>query len=107
MTTVRYPVKDVDAALRFDAARLNVHGRAILWPMRSAAAAILCIGLQACGAASASDTVELSRLATRCAVCHSAAAQATSPLLEGQPEAYFIAQMRAFRERRRTNPPMV
>ena len=40
-------------------------------------------------------------------MCHSAEAQATSPLLEGQPEAYFIAQMRAFREHRRTNPPMV
>ena len=107
MVTVRYLVKDFDAALRFAAAWLYAQGRAILWPMRSAAAAILCIGLQACGAASAADTVELSRLATRCAVCHSAATQATSPLLEGQPEAYFVAQMRAFRERRRTNPPMV
>lgn len=69
--------------------------------------ASLCIGLQASGAASAADAVEPNRLAARCAVCHSAAAQATSPLLEGQPEAYFIAQMRAYRERRRTNPPMV
>jgi len=87
---------------------MYAQGRAILWPMgRCAAAATLCIGLQACGAASAADTVELNRLAARCAVCHSAAAQATSPLLEGQPEAYFIAQMRAFREGRRTNPPMV
>ena len=74
---------------------------------RSAAAATLCIGLQACGAASAADTVELNRLAARCAVCHSAETQPTSPLLEGQPPAYFIAQMRAFREGRRTNPPMV
>ena len=73
----------------------------------SAVAATLCIGLQACGGALAADTVELNRLAARCAVCHSATAQATSPLLEGQPEAYFIAQMGAFRERRRTNPPMV
>ena len=74
---------------------------------RSAVAATLCIGLQACGGVFAADTVELNGLAARCAVCHSATAQATSPLLEGQPEAYFIAQMRAFRERRRTNPPMV
>ena len=107
MATVRYLVKDVEAALLCAASRLYAQGRTILWSRRrSAAAAALCIGLQA-GAASAADTVELSRLATRCAVCHSAATQATSPLLEGQPEAYFIAQMRAFRERRRTNPPMV
>ena len=78
--------------------------REILRPLRGAAARNLCIALLACGPASAADTVEL---AARCAVCHSAEAQATSPLLEGQPEAYFIAQMRAFRERRRTNPPMV
>jgi len=90
------------------AAWMYAQGRAILWPMRrSVAAAILCIGLQACGPASAADTVELNRLAARCAVCHSAATQPTSPLLEGQPPAYFIAQMRAFRERRRSNPPMV
>ena len=87
------------------AARMCAQGRAILWRLRRRAApAILCLGLHAFGPASAADLVEL---AARCATCHSAAAQATSPLLEGQPQAYFIAQMRAFRERRRSNSPMV
>jgi cytochrome c553 len=107
MATVRYASRDVMAALLCAASRLYAQGRAILWSRRRiAAVAALCIGLQA-GAALAADPIELNRLAARCAVCHSATAQATSPLLEGQPEAYFIAQMRAFRERRRTNPPMV
>ncbi|WP_232324291.1 c-type cytochrome, partial [Variovorax sp. WDL1] len=47
--------------------------------------------------------------ASRCASCHSSseAIHSTVPLLEGQPKAYFIAQWRAFRERKRTAPVMV
>jgi cytochrome c553 len=41
--------------------------------------------------------------------CHSSTEpiHATLPLLEGQPKAAFIAQWRAFRERKRTAPVMV
>lgn len=47
--------------------------------------------------------------AARCASCHSSTEtiHSTVPLLEGQPKAYFIAQWRAFRERKRTAPVMV
>ena len=47
--------------------------------------------------------------AARCVSCHSsgAAIHSTLPLLEGQPKAAFIAQWRAFRERKRTAPVMV
>jgi cytochrome c553 len=47
--------------------------------------------------------------AARCVSCHSSSdpIHATLPLLEGQPKAYFLAQWRAFRERRRTAPLMV
>jgi cytochrome c553 len=47
--------------------------------------------------------------AARCASCHASAEpiHATLPLLEGQPKAAFIAQWRAFRERKRTAPAMV
>ena len=47
--------------------------------------------------------------AARCVSCHSSAepTHATLPLLEGQPKAAFVAQWRAFRERKRTAPVMV
>jgi cytochrome c553 len=47
--------------------------------------------------------------ATRCVTCHSSTEPIHSivPLLEGQPKAAFIAQWRAFRERKRTAPLMV
>jgi cytochrome c553 len=47
--------------------------------------------------------------AARCVSCHSSTetTHSTSPLLEGQPKAAFLAQWRAFRERRRTAPVMV
>ena len=47
--------------------------------------------------------------AARCVSCHSSteAIHSIVPLLEGQPKAYFIAQWRAFRERKRTAPVMV
>ena len=47
--------------------------------------------------------------AERCVSCHSSTETSPSmrPLLEGQPKAAFIAQWRAFRERRRTAPVMV
>jgi cytochrome c553 len=47
--------------------------------------------------------------AARCVSCHSSmgTTHSTVPLLEGQPRAAFIAQWRAFRERKRTAPVMV
>ena len=44
--------------------------------------------------------------AVRCVSCHSSKdpIHSTLPLLEGQPKAAFIAQWRAFRERKRTAP---
>lgn len=74
---------------------------------RALATATICVGVLACGPPSRADTADASRLAARCTVCHSASAQAAIPLLEGQPKAYFVAQMRAFRDRRRTAPVMV
>jgi cytochrome c553 len=58
----------------------------------------------------AADAAAGARLsAARCASCHSSTQTIHSavPLLEGQPKAYFIAQWRAFRERKRTAPVMV
>ena len=57
----------------------------------------------------AGDAAAGARLAAaRCVSCHSSADPIHSilPLLEGQPKAYFIAQWRAFRERKRTAPVM-
>jgi cytochrome c553 len=47
--------------------------------------------------------------AARCVSCHSSTEtiHSTLPLLEGQPKAAFIAQWRAFRERKRSAPVMV
>lgn len=56
------------------------------------------------------DAAAAERLAAaRCVSCHSSTETMHSmlPLLEGQPKAAFIAQWRAFRERKRTAPVMV
>ena len=58
----------------------------------------------------AGDAEAGARLAVaRCVSCHSSkeATYSTTPLLEGQPKAAFIAQWRDFRERKRTAPVMV
>jgi cytochrome c553 len=60
--------------------------------------------------AAASDSAAGERLAAaRCVSCHSSTEtiHSTLPLLEGQPKAAFIAQWRAFRERKRTAPAMM
>jgi cytochrome c553 len=63
------------------------------------------------GAAKAQAPVDAGErlAAARCASCHASteAIHAAVPLLEGQPQAYFLAQWREFRERRRTAPVMV
>ena len=67
-------------------------------------------GLLAAHGTSSGDPAAGERLAAaRCATCHASAEpiHATLPLLEGQPRAAFLAQWRAFRERRRTAPVMV
>ena len=58
----------------------------------------------------AGDAAAGARLAAaRCVSCHSSTETIHSilPLLEGQPKSAFIAQWRAFRERKRTAPVMV
>ena len=58
----------------------------------------------------AGDAAAGARLAAvRCVYCHSSTQTTHSfvPLLEGQPKSTFIAQWRAFRERKRTAPLMV
>lgn len=58
----------------------------------------------------AGDAAAGARLAAvRCVYCHSSTQTTHSfvPLLEGQPKSAFIAQWRAFRERKRTAPLMV
>ncbi len=74
-----------------------------------AAAALIGCLLGAHGTA-AGDMAAGARLAAaHCVSCHasSEAIHATLPLLEGQPKAYFVAQWRAFRERKRSAPVMV
>jgi cytochrome c553 len=78
---------------------------------RNAAAATALFGcLPVAHSTMAGDVAAGARLsAARCASCHSSTEtiHATVPLLEGQPKAYFIAQWRAFRERKRTALVMV
>jgi cytochrome c553 len=82
--------------------------------MVSALSAVPLAALAGCllvahGAAKA-DPVAGERLAAaRCVSCHSSSEtiHSTLPLLEGQPKAAFIAQWRAFRERKRTAPAML
>ncbi len=76
----------------------------------AAAAAALSSCLLVAHGAAAGDAVAGARLAAaRCVSCHSSTEliHSTLPLLEGQPKAAFIAQWRAFRERKRTAPVMV
>ena len=73
-------------------------------------AAALSGGLLAAHGAVAGDAAAGARLAAaRCVACHSSTEtiHAMLPLLEGQPKAAFIAQWRAFRERKRTAPVML
>ena len=75
-----------------------------------AAVAALSGGLLLAHDKAAGDAVAGARLAAaRCVSCHSSTETIHSmlPLLEGQPKAAFIAQWRAFRERKRTAPVMV
>ena len=77
---------------------------------RAAAAAALsgCL-LVAHGTANGDATAGKQLAAARCVSCHSSTETIHSmlPLLEGQPKGAFIAQWRAFRERKRTAPVMV
>lgn len=78
---------------------------------RHAVPAAALSGLLLLGHATASgDPAVGERLAAaKCVSCHSSTEpiHSTLPLLEGQPKAAFIAQWRAFRERKRTAPVMV
>lgn len=80
-------------------------------PTRRALAAVCLSGCLLVGHGTATgDSAAGERLAAaRCASCHSSTETIHSmvPLLEGQPKAAFLAQWRAFRERRRTAPAMV
>jgi cytochrome c553 len=73
-------------------------------------AAALCACLLAAHSMARGDPAAGERLAAeRCVSCHASAETIHSivPLLEGQPKAAFIAQWRAFRERKRTAPVML
>lgn len=75
----------------------------------AAAAALSACLLVAHGAAAGDVAAGAQLAAARCVSCHSSTETIHSilPLIEGQPKAYFIAQWRAFRERKRTAPVMV
>jgi cytochrome c553 len=76
----------------------------------AAAGAALSGSLLVAHGSAAGDTAAGARLAAaRCVYCHASTQMTHSfvPLLEGQPKSAFIAQWRAFRERKRTAPPMV
>ena len=78
--------------------------------IKPVAAAVLSVCLVVTHGAAAGDAAAGARLAAaRCVSCHSSTETIHSmlPLLEGQPKAAFIAQWRAFRERKRTAPVMV
>ena len=84
----------------------SIAGRA----RHAAAAAALSGCLLLVHGTAAGDAVAGARLAAaRCVSCHSSTGttHSTLPLLEGQPKAAFVAQWRAFRERKRTAPVMV
>ncbi len=86
--------------------RDGIAGRA----RHGAAAAVLSGVLLVAHDTAAGDAAAGARLAAaRCVSCHSSTEtiHSTLPLLEGQPKAAFIAQWRAFRERKRTAPVMV
>lgn len=71
----------------------------------SCAVAVLLVSGFVHGTATA-DAVAGARIAAeRCVSCHSSSVPAR-PLLEGQPKAYLVAQLRAFRERKRSKPAM-
>jgi cytochrome c553 len=73
-------------------------------------AAALSAGLLLAHGTAGGDPAAGERLAVqRCISCHASTetTHAMLPLLEGQPKAAFIAQWRAFRERKRTAPVMV
>lgn len=77
---------------------------------RQALSAAVSAWLLAMHSAAISDAAAGKRLAaSRCVSCHSSTETIHSmlPLLEGQPKAAFVAQWRAFRERKRTAPVMV
>lgn len=57
------------------------------------------------GTATADAAAGARLAAERCVSCHSSSVPAR-PLLEGQPKAYLVAQLRAFRERKRSKPAM-
>jgi len=85
-----------------------------LHPTSRARRAIPAAALSACllfahGTATGDAAAGQRLAAARCASCHSSndTGHAVLPLLEGQPKAAFIAQWRAFRERKRTAPLMV
>ena len=93
-----------DAALKGEVGVISGRARHAV-----AAAALSGCLLVAHGAATGDATAGERLAVARCASCHSSTQTIHSmlPLLEGQPKAGFLAQWRAFRERKRTAPVMV
>jgi cytochrome c553 len=79
-----------------------------VWPIAARAVIVGCL-LAVHGVAGADAAAGAKLAAARCASCHRSTETIHSmlPLLEGQPREYFLAQWRAFRERKRTAPAMV
>ena len=79
-------------------------------PRRALSAAALSGGLLVAHGTAICDPTAGERLAAaRCVSCHASTEpiHSTLPWLEGQPKAAFVAQWKAFRERKRTAPVMV
>jgi cytochrome c553 len=71
-----------------------------------AVAALLVSGFVLVHNSVSAETTAGARLAAeRCVRCHESSVPAR-PLLDGQPQAYLVAQLRAFRERTRSKPAM-
>jgi cytochrome c553 len=90
--------------------RSEMKNRVFSAPARAVAAGVLSGFLLLLHGTATGDAAAGARLAAvRCVPCHSSNETIHSmlPLLEGQPKTGFIAQWRAFRERKRTAPAMV
>ena len=75
-------------------------------PSFRAVAVLLASGFVLVHDPASADTEAGARLAAeRCVRCHESSVPAR-PSLDGQPPAYFVAQVRAFRERTRSKPAM-
>ena len=78
--------------------------------MNPHSAALVLIGVLACGSSAAQSGAESGRAkAKACIVCHweyGVSVLPNAPNLAGQPEAYLVEQLKAYRSGKRTNEVM-